>query len=127
MLAGAVRSDSYAPGDIRLFMPRFVGANLAHNLNAVAAFDALAADLGCTPAQLSLAWVLAQGDHIVPIPGTTSIAHLEEDVGAAALTLSGETIEQVDAIFTGAIRGPRYAAMMQAQIDTETFAGEELG
>jgi aryl-alcohol dehydrogenase-like predicted oxidoreductase len=126
MLAGAVRSDSYAPGDIRLFMPRFVGANLAHNLNAVAAFDALAANLGCTPAQLSLAWVLAQGNHIVPIPGTTSIAHLEEDVGAAALILSEETIEEVDAIFTGAIRGPRYAAMMQAQIDTETFAGEDL-
>jgi len=126
MLAGAVRNDSYAPGDIRLFMPRFVGANLAHNLEAVARFEALAADLGCTPAQLSLAWVLAQGDHIVPIPGTTSIAHLEEDLGAVALTLSEDTIAQIDAIFAGAIRGPRYAAPMQAQIDTETFAGEEL-
>jgi aryl-alcohol dehydrogenase-like predicted oxidoreductase len=126
MLAGAVRSDSYAPGDIRSFMPRFLGANLAHNLEAVVAFDALAAELGCTPAQLSLAWVLARGDHIVPIPGTTSIAHLEEDVAAAALNLSVETIEQVEAIFAGAIRGPRYAAMMQAQIDTETFADEEL-
>ena len=126
MLAGAVRSDSYAPGDIRLFMPRFVGANLAHNLEAVARFETFAADLGCTPAQLSLAWVLAQADHIVPIPGTTSIAHLEEDLGAARLTLSEETIAEVDAIFAGAIRGPRYAAPMQAQIDTEVFAGEEL-
>ncbi|MEO9133160.1 MAG: aldo/keto reductase [Sphingomonas sp.] len=127
MLAGAVRNDSYVPGDIRLFMPRFVGANLTHNLEAIATFDTLATDLGCTPAQLSIAWVLAQGDHIVPIPGTTSIGHIEEDVGAVALILTAETIARIETIFTGAIRGPRYAAMMQAQIDTETFADEELG
>jgi len=126
MLAGGVRDDGYAPNDIRLFMPRFVGANLAHNLEAVARFDALAADLGCTPAQLSLAWVLAQGDHIVPIPGTTSIAHLEENMAAVALRLSKEVIAAVEVIFSGTIKGPRYAAAMQAQIDTETFAGEEL-
>ena len=70
--------------------------------------------------------MLAKGDHIVPIPGTTSIAHLEENMGAAALTLSEDTIAQVETIFSGTIAGPRYAAMMQAQIDTETFAGEEL-
>ena len=126
LLAGAVHDDHYAPGDIRLFMPRFVGSNLSHNLEATAAFDALADDLGCTPAQLSLAWVLAQGEHIVPIPGTTSIAHLEEDVGAAALALTPETIARIDSIFTGTIHGARYAAAMQAQIDTETFPDEEL-
>lgn len=126
LLAGAVRDDHYAPGDIRLYMPRFVGPNLAHNLEATAAFEALAVELDCTPAQLSLAWVLAQGEHIVPIPGTTSIAHLEEDVGAAALTLTPDTIARIDAIFAGTIRGARYAAAMQAQIDTETFPDEEL-
>lgn len=126
LLAGAVHDDHYVQGDIRLHMPRFVGHNLAHNLEATMAFDALAAELGCTPAQLSLAWVLAQGDHIVPIPGTTSIAHLEEDVGAAALTLTPDTIGRIDAIFAGTIRGARYAAAMQAQIDTETFPDEEL-
>jgi aryl-alcohol dehydrogenase-like predicted oxidoreductase len=126
LLAGAVRDDHYVQGDIRLYMPRFVDPNLSHNLEATAAFDALAASLGCTPAQLSLAWVLAQGEHIVPIPGTTSIAHLEEDVGAAALTLTPDTIAQIDAIFAGTIRGARYAAAMQAQIDTETFPDEEL-
>ena len=126
LLAGAVRDDHYAPGDIRRYMPRLVDPNLSHNLHATAAFDALAAELGCTPAQLSLAWVLARGDHVVPIPGTTSIAHLEENVGAAALTLPPEAIGRIDAIFTGTIRGARYAAPMQAQIDTETFPDEEL-
>jgi aryl-alcohol dehydrogenase-like predicted oxidoreductase len=126
LLAGAVRDDYYVPGDIRLHMPRFIGPNLSHNLEATNAFDALAADLGYTPAQLSLAWVLAQGEHIVPIPGTTSIAHLEEDVGAAALAVTPETIARIDAIFAGTIRGARYAAAMQAQIDTETFPDEEL-
>lgn len=126
LLAGAVHDDHYVPGDIRLHMPRFVDPNLSHNLAATRAFDALANELGSTPAQLSLAWVLAQGAHVVPIPGTTSIAHLEENVGAAALTLTPGIIARIDALFAGTIRGPRYAAPMQAQIDTETFPDEEL-
>jgi len=126
LLAGAVHDDHYVQGDIRLHMPRFIGPNLSHNLEAIIGFDALAAELDCTPAQLSLAWVLAQGNHIVPIPGTTSIAHLEEDVGAADLALTPDITARIDAIFAGTIRGPRYAAAMQAQIDTETFPDEEL-
>jgi len=126
LLAGAIRDDHYVAGDIRLHMPRFVDPNLSHNLAATRAFEALAAELGCTPAQLSLAWVLAQGEHVVPIPGTTRIQHLEEDVGAAALTLTRETSARIDAIFAGTIRGARYAAAMQAQIDTEIFPDEEL-
>ncbi|GAA0315001.1 aldo/keto reductase [Sphingomonas oligophenolica] len=126
LLAGAVHDDHYVPGDIRLHMPRFVDPNLSHNLAATRAFDALASELGCTPAQLSLAWVLAQGAHVVPIPGTTSIAHLDENVGAAALTLTPDIIARIDALFAGTIRGPRYAAPMQAQIDTEIFPDEEL-
>jgi aryl-alcohol dehydrogenase-like predicted oxidoreductase len=127
LLANGVRDDGYALGDIRLSMPRFTGDNLAHNLRAVDAFNALAAEIGCTPAQLSLAWVMARAPFIVPIPGTRSIAHLEEDLGAANLTLPTEALARIDAIFApGAIRGPRYAAAMQAQIDTEIFAGEEL-
>lgn len=127
LLAGAVRDGSYDAGDIRATMPRFVGEALVHNLAAVDAYDALARELGLTPAQLSLAWVLARGDHVVPIPGTRSIAHLEEDVAAAYITLSPETIARIDGIFApGAIRGPRYTAAMQAQIDTETMPGEEL-
>ncbi|HEX8303125.1 aldo/keto reductase [Sphingomonas sp.] len=126
MLAGAVREADYVPGDIRERMPRFTEPNLSHNLVAVRAFAALAAELGHTPAQLALAWVLARGEHVVPIPGTRSVAHLEEDVGAAAIVLDTRVVERVGAIFDGTIRGARYTAPMQAQIDTETLPGEEL-
>lgn len=125
LLAGAVRDDDYESGDIRTMMPRFLGDTLRHNLVAVDAFEVLAVEQGLTPAQLSLGWVLAQGEDIVPIPGTRSIAHLEEDIAATSLT--AEMVARVDAIFAhGAIHGPRYSAPMQATIDTETFADEEL-
>ncbi|UZK65193.1 aldo/keto reductase [Sphingomonas sp. M1-B02] len=127
MLAASVRDDAYAPGDIRMSMPRFRQPNLAHNLIAVQAFEALAAETGCTPAQLALAWLLARGDTIVPIPGTRSIAHLEENVAAAAIVLEPATIAQIDGMFAGdAIRGARYAASAQAQVDTELLPDEEL-
>ncbi|AHE52094.1 aldo/keto reductase [Sphingomonas sanxanigenens] len=127
MLAGAVRDADYAPGDIRAGMPRFTGANLAHNLKTVDAFDALAAEAGITPAQLSIGWVLAQGGDIVPIPGTTSIAHLDEDIAAATIRLAPDLLAAVDALFVpGAIRGPRYNAAMQAWVETETYPDEEL-
>lgn len=127
LLAGAVRDDRYDAGDLRAAMPRFTGETLDHNLVAVRAFEALADELGCTPAQLSLAWVLSRGDHVVPIPGTRSMAHLEEDVGALSVAVTPETSARIDAIFApGTIRGARYSAAMQAQIDTETFSDEEL-
>ncbi|WP_374943068.1 aldo/keto reductase [Sphingomonas sp.] len=127
LLAGAVRQADYAEHDIRAGMPRFTEPNLAHNLHAVRAYEALAAEIALTPAQLSLAWVLSRGDHVVPIPGTRSIAHLQEDVAAATVTLDDAVCARIDAIFApGAIRGARYAAAMQAQIDTETLPDEEL-
>ena len=126
LLADAVHAADYAEGDIRAAMPRFTEPNLSHNLVAVRAFNALAAALGHTPAQLALAWTLARGSHVVPIPGTRSIAHLEENVAAASIALDAGTVERVNAIFEGAIHGPRYSAAMQAQIDTETLPGEEL-
>ena len=126
LLAGAVRSDDYVAGDIRRMMPRFVGAALAHNLGAVGRFEALAAALGLTPARLSLAWVLARGDDVVPIPGTRRIDHLEDDLAAATVIISPDTVAEVEAMFDGTIHGARYNAAMQAQIDTETFADEEL-
>jgi hypothetical protein len=126
MLARGVSDDAYEAGDIRLSMPRFLGDNLRHNLAVVAKFDALAADAGMTSAQLALGWVLAQGDHIVPIPGTRSIAHLEENLGAASLSVSADLVQAVDDVFEGNIRGARYTAPMQAQIDTEILPGEDL-
>ena len=127
LLAGAVRNADYVQGDIRTNMPRFLEPNLTHNLIAVDAFSALATENGMTPAQLALAWVLSRGDHVIAIPGTRNRAHLQEDVGATAVTLSPETLARIDAIFApGAIRGARYAAPMQAQMDTELLPDEEL-
>jgi len=126
MLARGVHDDNYEAGDIRLHMPRFLGDNLRHNLAVVAKFDALAADAGMTSAQLALGWVLARGPHIVAIPGTRSLTHLEENVGAATVSVSDDLVKAVDAVFDGTIRGPRYLAPMQAQIDTEILPGEEL-
>jgi aryl-alcohol dehydrogenase-like predicted oxidoreductase len=127
LLANGVHDDTYVPGDIRLAMPRFKGARLAHNLAAVRRFDALATEIGLTSAQLALAWLLSRGDHVIPIPGTRSIAHLEENVGAAHAALAPDTLARIDAIFAkGAIQGARYSAAMQDQVDTETFADEEL-
>ena len=126
MLARGVSDDGYQAGDIRLAMPRFLGDNLRHNLAVVAKFDALAVDAGMTSAQLALGWVLARGDHIVAIPGTRSIAHLEENLGAASLSVSADLVQAVDDVFEGNIRGARYTAPMQAQIDTEILPGEKL-
>ena len=127
MLAGGVHGADYVKGDLRWGLPRFVEPDLTHNLDAIRAFEALVAELGHTPAQLALGWTLAMGAHVVPIPGTTSIAHLEENVEAAGLQLDPGTLHAIDTIFgPGAIRGARYPAMAQAQIDTEILPGEEL-
>ncbi|MDB5687007.1 MAG: oxidoreductase, partial [Rhizorhabdus sp.] len=124
-LAGAVASAAYEPGDMRNMMPRFQEPNLSQNLQVFGRFKALADRAGCTPAQLALGWVLAQGDDIVPIPGTRSIAHLEEDMAAATITLDAAVLAEVDAIFVpGAIAGTRYPASMQAAIDTEMLPEE---
>lgn len=121
-LANGVHSADYEKGDIRLMMPRFLEPNLTHNMVAARAFNVLAAEQGCTPAQLSIAWTLAKGDDIIPIPGTRSIAHMEENMGAVDVVLSDEMITRIEALFTpDSIRGPRYSPAMQAQIDTEMF------
>ena len=127
LLAGSVRSADYVAGDIRATMPRFVEPQLSRNLGLVDGFDRIAADAGITPAQLSLGWLLARAPHIVPIPGTRSIAHLEENVAAATLTVPADALAAVDALLPpNALAGARYAAAAQAQIDTELLAGEPL-
>ena len=128
LLAGAIADDDYAPGDIRLAMPRFRAPRLAANLALYARFATLAAEAGCTPAQLALAWLLTRARFIVPIPGTRRIAHLDEDLAAARLALDPALIDAADALFPpNALDGPRYSAQMQAQIDTEFLPGEERG
>lgn len=124
-LAGALASADYEPGDIRLIMPRFIEPAFSHNLSLIGRFTEIARDSGLTPAQLSLAWILARGDDIVPIPGTRSIAHLDENLAAVGKSLSSDIMEAVDAIFKpGAVDGARYSPAMQVQIDTELLPEE---
>jgi aryl-alcohol dehydrogenase-like predicted oxidoreductase len=113
-LTGAYRSpEDFAPDDYRRQSPRFQGENFARNLLLVEKVKTLAAEKGCTPAQLALAWVLAQGEYIVPIPGTRRIRNLDENLGALDVRLSAADIAGIDAVFpASAIAGPRYTEGM---------------
>ncbi|WP_298231728.1 aldo/keto reductase [uncultured Azohydromonas sp.] len=108
--------------DIRRAMPRFTPENYARNLELFEGLRRIAQARGCTPAQLSLAWLLAQGEDIVPIPGTTSLAHLEEDLAAVDVTLDAATLAELDALINQrTVAGARYNAATQQEIDTEEF------
>ncbi|SCK08773.1 aldo/keto reductase [Vogesella sp. LIG4] len=109
--------------DIRRAMPRFSADNHAANLALLAEYRRIAADAGCTPAQLALAWLLTRGEHVIPIPGTTRVAHLREDMAAASLQPGVDTLQRLATLFAaGAVAGTRYNAATQAEIDTEEFA-----
>ena len=108
--------------DIRAPMPRFLGENYRANLALRDRFNAIAAEAGCTPAQLCLAWVLSRGDHVVTIPGTVRSDHLVENWQAGALALSPAILARVDALMTPtAPHGHRYSDAMRATVDTEEF------
>ncbi len=109
--------------DIRRSMPRFIEpAHCAANLQLREGFVALAAGAGCTPAQLALAWLLAQGDDIIPIPGTTRVDHLLDDLGAAHLSLPATLIERAGALINQrTVSGPRYSVQSTSEVDTEMF------
>ncbi|WEK39560.1 MAG: aldo/keto reductase [Candidatus Brevundimonas colombiensis] len=110
-LSGEIKSvDDLAPDDFRRTNPRFAGANFQRNLDLVDAVGAIAADKGVTGAQLALAWVLAQGDDLVPIPGTRRISTLEQNVAATDIALTSEDLARIEAVFPrGAAAGERYA------------------
>ena len=122
-LSGRLRDVSgFDARDIRRAMPRFQGENFSANLRLLDGYTALAAEAGCTPAQLALAWLLAKGPHIVPIPGTTNAAHLAENLGAADVALAPAIVDRLDALVNRhTVAGPRYNAGTQAEIDTEEF------
>ncbi len=108
--------------DIRRPMPRFSPDNLAANLKLLPAFNALAQEAGCTPAQLALAWLLHKAPHIVAIPGTTSVAHLLDDLGAAQVRLAPEVVVKVEALINQhTIAGDRYTDQANNEVDTERF------
>ncbi len=114
--------DSLAPKDIRRAMPRFQPQTYASNLQLLPPFEALAAELGRTPAQLALAWLLGQGEQVIAIPGTTRVEHLRENLGALEFSLDAATLRRLQGlIHHGNVSGARYAPATLAEIDSEDF------
>ena len=113
-LTGALkRSEDFAPDDYRRMSPRFQGENFTRNLMLVEKVKTLANDKGCTPAQLALAWVLAQDPHAVPIPGTRRIRNLDENLGALKVQLTAVDLDTIEAVFpAGVTAGARYPETM---------------
>jgi aryl-alcohol dehydrogenase-like predicted oxidoreductase len=109
MLTGAVRStEELATDDLRRRVPRFDPGNLERNLTLVDGLSVIARDADCTPAQLALAWLLAQGDDVVALPGCERVEHVEENVAAATVALDGALLARIDALFPpGAAAGAR--------------------
>lgn len=118
-LTGQIKSPSdFAPDDFRRLSPRFQGENFQKNLDLVARIEELSRAKGCTPSQLALAWLLAQADFIVPIPGTKRRRYLEENVGALAVRLSPEELARIDAALPkGAAVGTRYPAAVMSSVN----------
>jgi len=112
-LSGKIQSpDDLDPSDWRRNMPRFVGENFAKNLDLVRHVGELAAAKGCTPSQAALAWVLAQGEDMLPIPGTTRRAHLEENLASLDITFTPEELVRINEIAPkGVASGERYPEM----------------
>ena len=112
-LTGELKSpEDFAADDYRRFSPRFQADNFKRNLALVERVKALAADKGISASQLALGWVLAQGDHVIPIPGTKQRKYLESNVAAASVVLSADELAQLDGIFAGegVVAGDRYQA-----------------
>ncbi len=121
---GASPADpaSFDAKDIRRTMPRFAGDAWAANLRLLDGVRAVAADAQCSVPQLALAWLLARGEQVVPIPGTTQLAHLHENLGAARVAPAPALVARLDALLTPhAIAGARYSAASQTEVDTEEF------
>ncbi len=107
--------DGLAADDFRRTLPRFAGGALASNLEAVAVVAGIAAAHGATPGQVALAWLLAQGPDVVPIPGTKRVRYLEENLGALAVELSPDDRARLDALRP---HGDRYPDMTWVERDT---------
>jgi hypothetical protein len=123
-LTGALRDVATLDAkDIRRGMPRFYAENYTKNLQLLDGYAAIARDAGCSMARLAIAWVLSRGEHVIALPGTTSLAHLDENLGAAAVTLGADVLKRLDALINRqTVAGARYNPATQAEIDTEEFA-----
>lgn len=123
-LSGDLRDPSALPdGDLRKTWPRFTGENWIRNLAMIDAFVEIAADANVTPAQLALGWVLAKGDHVVAIPGTGNIDHLEENIARSDWRPDAAILARVDTLINeNTVAGHRYPEAQRRMIDTEEFA-----
>jgi aryl-alcohol dehydrogenase-like predicted oxidoreductase len=109
--------------DIRRSMPRFTPENYAANLKLLPAYHALAQEAGCSPSQLALAWLLHKGEDIIPIPGTTSVNHLLDDLASVDVKLDADLMARLEALINqNTMVGNRYNAQANSEVDTETFA-----
>jgi aryl-alcohol dehydrogenase-like predicted oxidoreductase len=119
LLAGALTSaEDLADDDFRRNHPRFSGENLDRNLDLVARVRAMAGEIGCTPVQLALAWVLARGEDVASIPGTKHVKYLEENVGALDVQLTQDQLRALDELFPpGVVAGDRYAESGMASVE----------
>lgn len=118
-LSGAITSpEDFAADDFRRMSPRFQGENFAKNLQVVEQVKAIATKKNVTPSQLALAWLLAQGKDIVPIPGTRRQKNLEENVGATEITLTADELQQIEAVAPkGVASGDRYPAAQMTAVN----------
>lgn len=109
--------------DIRTKMPRFNAENYPKNIALLQDFLVMAKDIGCTPAQLALAWTCMKDEHIIPIPGTRFIKHMQDNFDAGSINLNTKQMQQLDEMINqNTVFGPRYSPALQADIDTEEFA-----
>ena len=119
--------DGLVQGDIRASMPRFQPEAYARNLQLLAPMQAIAERTGCTLAELAIAWVLNQGEHVIALPGTTSVAHLHENLRGGAIQLDAAVLAELDDLFQPeGIVGDRYALAAQREVDTEKYAFETV-
>ena len=119
-MTGQIKSfDDFAPDDYRRTAPRFQGDNFQKNLDLVAKVEEMAREKNCRASQLALAWALAQGDDIVPIPGTKRVAYLEENLHALDVSLSPADLARLDEIApqTGVAAGGRYNEQMMRLVN----------
>jgi aryl-alcohol dehydrogenase-like predicted oxidoreductase len=121
-LCGELDVSAFDAKDIRRAMPRFAPDHYAANRKLLPGFLAIASQVGCTPSQLAIAWLLHQGDDILPIPGTTSVEHLMDDLGAVNVTLSDDVMARLNAhINQHTVAGSRYNPQGNSEVDTEVF------
>lgn len=121
-LCGELDLGAFDAKDIRNAMPRFTPDNYAANLKLFGPYQQLAKEAGCSPAQLALAWLLHKDAHIIPIPGTTSVAHLLDDLGSAQVKLGADLIAKLNELINeNTVVGDRYNDQANSEVDTEVF------